>query len=60
MTARAGGLPRLFDSLEDLAFEDDADDGAETQPRETGSGIRSFFCRVVAELEAEHTRTRKI
>lgn len=58
-------LPRLYDSDEDAAFEDEEIDEQadtqpsrsvsrireQTQPREAGSGIRSFFEEVVAELE---------
>lgn len=50
-------LPRLFDSSEDAAFEDD-DVMAETEPRldPAASGIRSFFETVVRELERKSER----
>ena len=52
-----GVLPKLYDSSEDAAFDDDEDGEEEvTRPNEpVGSSIRSFFHGVVAELE-EKTR----
>lgn len=57
-------LPRLYDSTEDAAFEDDFDEAdADTLPRSSRSGIRSssegigvFFASIVRELEEEGFR----
>lgn len=50
-------LPKLYDSSEDAAFDDDeVDENEVTQPnRSAYSGIRSFFDDVIEELE-EKTR----
>ena len=53
-------LPRLYDSSDDLAFEDDEDSSAVTLPQSARSGVRSsedgvgaFFRTIVRELERE-------
>lgn len=47
------GLPRLYSSTDDAAFEEE---DTVTRSRDVGSAIRSFFDRVVAELEEKSTR----
>ena len=58
--ASSPALPRLFDSIEDFAFDFDETD-EETIPRASvsGSGLRTFFDRVVAELEEKNTNLRR-
>lgn len=53
-------LPKLYDSAEDAAFDADPSEYEDTLPQGSvdASGLRTFFDRVVAELEQKNKRRR--